>query len=173
MYIENTKKWLENIVIGLNLCPFAKHPFKSDKIRYVLYEQTDLNVLSELMVAELRLLAEARAEELETTLLIIPNTLLDFEDYLDYHFFSEQILEQLDYEGIIQIATFHPAYQFDGTSPEDAENYTNRSPYPILHFLKESSVTWAVDNFPSVHEIPANNIQTMKALGVEKIKALM
>lgn len=172
MYIEKTKNWLEKVVIGLNLCPFAKHPFKSDKIRYVVFEKTDLNQLSELLVEELRLLAAADAVELETTLILLPNTLHDFEDYLNYVDFSEQLLEEFEFEGLIQVASFHPAYQFNGTKQDDVENYTNRSPYPMLHLLKESSVTWAVDNFPNVDEIPENNIKIMKELGIEKIKAL-
>ena len=172
MYIEKTKNWLEKVVIGLNLCPFAKHPFKSDKIRYVVFEKTDLNQLSELLVTELRLLSEADPVNLETTLIIVTNTLNDFEDYLNYVDFSEQLLEEFDFEGLIQIASFHPSYQFNGTKADDVENYTNRSPYPMLHLLKESSVTWAVDNFPNVEEIPANNIKTMQELGLEKVKAL-
>ena len=173
MFVEKTKNWLEKVVIGLNLCPFAKHPFKSDKIRYVIFEKTDLNQLSELLVEELRLLSEADPVNLETTLIIIPKTLNDFEDYLNYVDFSEQLLEELDYEGLIQVASFHPSYQFNGTNAEDVENYTNRSPYPMLHLLKESSVTWAVDNFPNVEEIPANNVKTMQELGLEKVKALV
>ena len=172
MFVEKTKNWLEKVVIGLNLCPFAKHPFKSDKIRYVVFEKTDLNQLSELLVTELRLLSEADPVNLETTLIIVPKTLNDFEDYLNYVDFSEQLLEEFDFEGLIQIASFHPSYQFNGTKAEDVENYTNRSPYPMLHLLKESSVTWAVDNFPNVEEIPANNIKTMQELGLEKVKAL-
>jgi hypothetical protein len=170
MFIEKTKNWLEKIVIGLNLCPFAKHPFKSDKIRYVLHKGNDLNVLSETLVAELRLLAKADSVELETTLIIVPDSLFDFEDYLNYVDFSEQILEELELDGVIQVASFHPLYQFDGTKTDDVENYTNRSPYPMLHLLKESSVTWAVDNFPDVDEIPNKNIETMKNLGIEKVK---
>ncbi len=173
MHIEKTKNWLEKVVIGLNLCPFAKHPFKSDKIRYVVHKGKDLNVLSEILVAELRNLAAADAVTLETTLIIIPDTLFDFEDYLNYVDFSEQILEELDLEGVIQVASFHPLYQFDGTKAEDVENYTNRSPYPILHLLKESSVSWAVDNFPDVDDIPEKNIKTMKKLGIDSIKKLM
>ena len=173
MFVEKTKNWLEKVVIGLNLCPFAKHPFKSDKIRYVIFEKTDLNQLSELLVEELRLLSEADPVNLETTLIIIPKTLNDFEDYLNYVDFSEQLLEELDYEGLIQVASFHPSYQFNGTNAEDVENYTNRSPYPMLHLLKESSVTWAVDNFPNVEKIPANNVKTMQELGLEKVKALV
>ncbi len=172
MFVEKTKNWLEKVVIGLNLCPFAKHPFKSDKIRYVVFEKTDLNQLSELLVTELRLLSEADPVNLETTLIIVPKTLNDFEDYLNYVDFSEQLLEEFDFEGLIQVASFHPLYQFNGTKAEDVENYTNRSPYPMLHLLKESSVTWAVDNFPNVEEIPANNIKTMQELGLEKVKAL-
>ncbi len=173
MYIEKTKVWLEKVVIGLNLCPFAKHPFKSDKIRYVVHQGTDLNKLSEILVAELQYLAAADAVDLETTLIIIADTLSDFEDYWNYVDFSEQVVEELDYEGVIQVASFHPLYQFAGTAKDDVENYTNRSPYPMLHLLKESSVSWAVDNFPNVDEIPDTNIQTMKNLGLEKVMNLM
>lgn len=171
MQIEKTKNWLEKIVIGLNLCPFAKHPFKSEKIRYIVHEGSDLNVLSETLVNELRHLA--KAEDIETTLIIMADTLQDFEDYLNYVDFSEQILAELDLEGVIQVASFHPLYQFHGSNLDDVENYTNRSPYPMLHLLKESSVTWAVDNFPNVDDIPNQNMKTMQDLGLEKVKAML
>jgi uncharacterized protein len=169
--IEKTKNWLEKIVIGLNLCPFAKHPFKSEKIRYILHEGNDLNALSDTLVHELRHLA--KAEDLETTLIIVADTLQDFEDYLNYVDFSEQILPELNLEGVIQVASFHPLYQFYGSKLDDVENYTNRSPYPMLHLLKESSVTWAVDNFPNVNDIPNQNMKTMQDLGLEKVKAML
>jgi uncharacterized protein len=173
MYIEKTKNWLEKFVIGLNLCPFAKHPFKSDKIRYIVSKETDLNLVAETFAKELAILAHADPVDLETTLVIIPDLLEDFEDYLNFLDFCEQLVEELEYEGLIQVASFHPKYQFDDTSPDDVENFTNRSPYPMIHLLKESSVTWAVENFDDVDDIPEKNIETMKNLGIDKIKALI
>lgn len=173
MEVTQTKKWLENVVIGLNLCPFAKHPFQSDNIRYVVHKGDDLKDLSEILVAELQSLAQKDANAVETTLIIIANALPDFLEYLDYTEIAEHLLVALNLEGIIQVATFHPAYQFAETKPDDVENYTNRSPYPMLHLIKESNISWAVENHPDIDSIPETNIRLMKELGIEKVKTLM
>jgi uncharacterized protein len=165
--IQTTKNWLEKVVIGLNLCPFAKHPFKSDVIRYAVYDGDDLRKLTEMVANELLFLAENPATEVETTLCIVPNMLQDFEEYLDFLDFTHIMLDELKLEGVIQVASFHPNYQFDGTAKDAPENYTNRSPYPIFHLLREASVTRASDTYPHVEDIPKRNIELMRKLGVE------
>lgn len=173
MYIEQTKKWLENVVIGLNLCPFAKHPFRSDKIRFVTYEGNAPDKLTEMLANELLYLNEVTTDEVETTLCIVPNMFTDFEDYLDFLDFTEEILTTLQLEGVIQVASFHPHYQFDGTAIDDVENYTNRSPYPIFHLLREKSIAHATETYPEVGAIPERNIEAMRKLGIEEIKKLL
>lgn len=168
--IETTKKWMKQFVIGMNFCPFAKNPFDADTIRYVLVEDTDIQGLGEKLVAELRYLANTPASKVETTLLIHPSLLLNFEEYLNFLEVTSYLLEDYEMEGIIQVASFHPDYQFDGTEPEDVENYTNRSPYPMLHLLRESSVSWAVATYPEVEKVPARNIHYLKTLGLAAIK---
>lgn len=168
--IEITKNWLRTFVIGMNFCPFAKNPFEADTIRYVLVETTDIQVLGDQLVAELKHLASAPASQVETTLLIHPNLLTNFEEYLNFLEVTEYLLEDYDLDGIIQIASFHPDYQFDGTTLEDVENFTNRSPFPMLHLLRESSVSWAVDSYPDVEKVPSRNINYLKSLGLAEIQ---
>ena len=160
-----TRTWLEKAVIGLNLCPFAK-PVKN-RIRYAVSEADSPEALRADLVDELQTLAEADPEEIETTLLIHPRVLSDFLDYNDFLEVADETLEDLDLVGEIQIASFHPRYQFAGTEPDDIENYTNRSPYPMLHLLREASVEAAVDSHPDTHKINERNVETMRALGHE------
>ena len=171
--IEATKRWLEKIVVGLNLCPFARLPFATGKVRYVVYEGTDIIPLAKLMVREALYLSRTPAEEAETTLLILPNALPDFLDYLDFLEESEWLIRENGLEGVIQVASFHPDYQFEGTQPEAPENYTNRSPYPMLHLLREESVARALDNYQDPEKIPERNIEKMQRLGIEGIKRLL
>lgn len=163
-HIELTQRWLEEIVIGLNLCPFAGHPFQDKTIRYVLVKESEPTEQFEYLKNELVHLMNTTSAETETTLLIFPNGLSEFSDYLDFLENAEQLLASADLEGIIQIASFHPDYQFAGTETEDAENYTNRSPYPMLHLLREASVEKAISTFIHVERIPERNIETMKEL---------
>src|SRR5262249_10321371 len=137
--VEATKRWLEAFVIGLNLCPFAERPFRGGGIRHVVSAATEENGLLEDLRTELRRLAAS--EEIETTLLIHQPVLTDFLDYNDFLDPAEKQVQALGLEGVIQIASFHPQYQFAGTEGDDVENYTNRSPFPMLHLLREESVT--------------------------------
>jgi uncharacterized protein len=171
--LDITKKWVEEFVLGLNLCPFARHPYRSGKVRFVVFEGDDTEHLTETMVREIAYLDKTPASVCETTIVIIRDMLQDFEEYLDYLEVAEFVLEQLDMEGVFQVASFHPDYQFDGTLPNDAENFTNRSPYPMLHILREDSVERAIEAFPEVGDIPAQNIKTMNELGTDKIKRML
>ena len=165
--IAATQRWLERAVIGLNLCPFAKAVHVKKQIRYVVSSATTPEALMDDLVRELELLAETAAEKIETTLLIHPYVLTDFLDYNDFLDVADEALEELDLAGELQIASMHPHYQFADTEPDDIDNYTNRSPYPTLHLLRESSVAQAVMAFPEADKIFDKNIETMRRLGHE------
>jgi hypothetical protein len=160
-----TRDWLEKAVIGLDLCPFARAVHVRGQIRYVVSEaETPEDLLADL-AQELQLLATADPGEVDTTLLIHPRVLTDFLDYNDFLGVAEETVAELGLEGEIQVASFHPGYQFAGTAPDDIENYTNRSPYPILHLLREASVERALEAFPEPSRIYEKNIETMRRLG--------
>ncbi|MCL7943820.1 DUF1415 domain-containing protein [Marinobacter sp. ATCH36] len=162
-----TRQWLEEVVIGLNLCPFARKELVNNRIRFVVSSADSEEALIADLQAELRLLHEHL--EIETTLLIHPGTLTEFDDYNDFLSAADGLLELLELDGVYQVASFHPDYRFAGTGPEDAENYTNRSPFPVLHLLRESSVAGAVDSHPNPDSIPERNIALMKQLGAEEL----
>lgn len=165
--IAATQSWLEKAVIGLNLCPFAKAIHTQDLIRYVVSEAETPEALLDALIGELQLLAEVDPGEVETTLLIHPKVLTDFLDYNDFLGVAEAAVEDLGLTGEIQVASFHPQYQFAGTGPDDIENYTNRSPYPTLHLLREASVDRAMEAFPDASEIYEKNIETLRRLGLK------
>ena len=169
--IAATQHWLEQAVIGLNLCPFAKAVHVKKQIRYVVSTATTPEALLEELLAELRLLQDT--EKLDTTLLIHPYVFNDFLDFNDFFDTVDVAVAEPEFNDEFQVATLHPHYQFAGTRPDDIENYTNRSPYPTLHLLREASVDKAVDAFPDADLIPARNIETMEKLGHEGWKKLM
>lgn len=164
-YIIDTKNWVEKVVIGLNLCPFAKPVFVKNQIKFVLSEAKNPQALTEDLVKELVFLTEIEGDDIETTVLVHPFVLQDFGHYMDYLELANDILYQLNLEGILQIASFHPDYQFEGTTKDDLENYTNRSPYPMLHIIREDTIEKAVKTYPNVEEIPQNNIKKVRSIG--------
>ncbi|SFB03272.1 hypothetical protein SAMN04515620_113102 [Collimonas sp. OK607] len=165
--IAHTKLWLERAVIGLNLCPFAKAVFIKDQIRYVVSAaQTPEELLADL-IKELEFLHQADPEAVDTTLLIHPDALRDFLDYNDFLDVADAAVDELELDGEIQVASFHPDYQFAGTEVDDISNYTNRAPYPTLHLLREISVERAVNAFPDASEIFNKNMQTLHQLGLD------
>ena len=170
--IAATTTWLERAVIGLNLCPFAKAVHVKRQIRYVVSDATTPEALADDLVRELEFLAEANAEALDTTLLIHPNVLQDFLDFNDFLEVADGIVDELELDGILQVASFHPQFQFENTELDDITNYTNRSPYPTLHLLREESVERAVAAFPEELEIASANIATLEKLGHDGWKAL-
>jgi len=172
-YIQKTKHWLEMLVIGQQLCPFAQAPYRHGKVRFVATPTSDPAKLLERLAEELLYLAEVEPQLVETTLLIHPGVLLDFGDYLDFLPRADWMLQQYALEGVIQIASFHPAYQFEGTEPDDVTNYTNRSPYPMLHLLREESIERAVAEYPDPERIPERNIERMRRLGAAGIARLL
>lgn len=165
--VAATRLWLERIVIGLNLCPFAKAVYVKDQVRFVLSDATTPEALVEQLAEELVLLRDTPAEQIDTTLIVHPQVLTDFLDYNDFLDNADAAIEALDLQGILQVASFHPDYQFEGVAANDASNYTNRAPFPTLHLLREDSVARAVDVYPDPDVIVERNIQTLDRIGVD------
>ena len=163
--IAATTLWLERAVIGLNLCPFAKAVHVKGQIRYVVSDATTPEALADDLVRELEFLAEANAETVDTTLLIHPHVMQDFLDFNDFLDVADGIVEELELDGILQVASFHPQFQFENTETDDITNFSNRSPYPTLHLLREDSVERAVAAFPEELEIASTNIAILEKLG--------
>jgi uncharacterized protein len=170
--ISATIRWLERAVIGLNLCPFAKAVHVKGQIRYVVSTATTPEALADDLLRELEFLAEANPDAVDTTLLIHPQVLTDFLDFNDFLDVADGIIDELELDGILQVASFHPQFQFEGTEADDISNYSNRSPYPTLHLLREDSVERAVAAFPEELEIANSNIATLEKLGHDGWKAL-
>lgn len=164
--VAATRTWVERAVIGLNLCPFAKAVQVRGQVRYVHCPATTPQALQTALVDELRGLAQADPAECDTTLLIHPGVLADFLDFNDFLDVADATLEALGLAGVLQIASFHPHYQFAGSAPDAIENHTNRSPYPVLHLLRESSIDAAVAAFPDAADIYERNIETLRRLGL-------
>lgn len=163
--IAATRHWLEKAVIGLNLCPFAKAVHVKKQIRYALSDANTEEALREDLIAELLALKSAEASDVDTTLLIHPEVLTDFFDYNEFLAIADAVLRELELEGELQIASFHPQYQFADAAADDITNYTNRSPYPILHLLREASIDRATAAFPDASDIFNANMETMRKLG--------
>jgi uncharacterized protein len=173
LVIAATRAWLEKIVIGLNLCPFAKAVHVKNQVRFVVSRARNSDALLEDLERELKFLAETDPEKVDTTLLIHPEVLQDFLDYNDFLDVCDSVVEELELDGVLQVASFHPQYQFADTEFDDVSNFTNRSPYPTLHLLREDSVTLAVETFPDVDSIYRKNIVTLQRLGREHTETLM
>lgn len=167
-----TRTWLERAVIGLNLCPFAKAVHKKGQIRYVVSAASQPLQLHDELVRELKLLRDTDAAMIDTTLLIHPHVLGDFMDFNEFLEIADETVAELGLEGEIQVASFHPDFQFDGTAASDITNYTNRSPFPTLHLLREDSIDKAVAAFPEAETIFEANMKTLDELGIEGWHAL-
>jgi hypothetical protein len=167
-----TQAWLEQAVIGLNLCPFAKSVHVKKQIRYKVSRGLEWDALAQDLEQELALLSASAPEDIDTTLLIVPLALDDFLEYNDFLDWADRILARMGLQGELQIASFHPAYQFADTEPDDIENYSNRSPFPILHLLRESSIDRAVAAYPQASAIFEKNMATLRKLGLTGWNAL-
>jgi len=171
--IARYRCWIERVVIEHNLCPFARKPYEDDRVRYVVSDAGAPELLLADLEHELELLREAGAGKTETTLLIHPYTLQDFLDYNEFLGAVDDALEQGGYTGEFQVASLHPEYRFAGTEKDDAENYTNRSPYPALHILREAGIEQALAGFATPDRIPERNIRAMEKLGAERMQAIL
>ncbi|ELB2202787.1 DUF1415 family protein [Vibrio parahaemolyticus] len=165
-------QWLNDVVIGLNLCPFAAKPQRNKQIKIFVSEATQEEALLEDILLQLIELNTTEPEKLETTLVVVPNMLQDFWDYNFCIDWVEGLIKQQDWEGIFQVATFHPDYCFGGAAPEDDENLTNRSPYPIFHLIREESMEKVLKHYPDPESIPDTNIARVSALSEEERKKL-
>ena len=170
--LAETRAWVDRAVIGLQLCPFAKAPQVKGQVRYIASEAVDADALLSDLVEELKLLAAASPDRIETTLLVHPRAFADFEDHNDFLEIAEAALVALDLEGVIQIASFHPEYRFAASAPDDIANATNRSPHPTLHLLREESIERALATFGDPDSIFEANIATMERLGPDGWAAL-
>ena len=166
--ISQTKEWIERVVIGLNFCPFAAKPVKEKLVRYKVEENTTINTALQTLIRECIRLEEEVS--IETSFIIFPNHFNDFETYLDLVDLAEQLMEKEGYEGVFQVASFHPLYMFADSEESDPANYTNRSPYPMLHLLREEKLEAALKKYPNPEAIPERNIITARKLGLEYFK---
>lgn len=163
-----TRQWLEQVVIGLNLCPFAGAPFRNGQVRIEVSRATSAELLLADLQRELTLIDHTPAMTLETTLLVVAEMLADFDDYNQFLDEVDVLLRRCGWEGRYQVATFHPQYRFEGTAPEDNSNLTNRSPWPVLHIIREASIDQAAAEYPAVDDIPDRNIQKVESLTEEE-----
>jgi len=170
--IAAMRQWVEKAVIGLNLCPFAKSVYVKNQVRFVVSQAPHLDGFLEDLDRELDFLADADPAEVDTTLLIHPNLLPDFLDFNDFTIIAEAAVAEHDLEGVIQVASFHPRFQFADTEPDDIGNYTNRAPFPTLHLIREASLERAVEAFPDAEAIFGRNIETLNKLGLAGWRAL-
>jgi hypothetical protein len=163
--MEDTQKWLLDAVVGLNLCPFAKSVVVKEMVRYRVCTSAEPADLLVMLREELQHLAEADPDQLDTTLLIAPKVLPDFLDFNDFLTDCDDVLMDLELDGVLQVADFHPLYQFGGTGVDDVENFTNRTPYPTLHLLREASIDKAVEVYPDASRIFERNMEVLNKLG--------
>lgn len=166
--VDRVREWMEQAVLRLGLCPFAAEPWNTGRVRMAVTHATTETRLLEDLHAELKTLCDSASETIETTLLIVPDMLEEFADYNQFLDLAEALIEQQGWTDKFQLASFHPHYQFAGTEPNDPSNLTNCSPYPILHLLRESSVTRAVESYPNVDQIPIANIETLRGLNEQR-----
>ncbi|MFQ0976793.1 DUF1415 family protein [Vibrio campbellii] len=169
---EQVDQWLNDVVIGLNLCPFAAKPQRNKQIKIFVSEASQEEALLEDILLQLIELSSTEPEKLETTLVVVPNMLQDFWDYNFFIDWVEGLIKQQDWEGIFQVATFHPDYCFGGAEPKDDENLTNRSPYPVFHLIREESMEKVLKHYPDPESIPVTNIARVSALSEEERKKL-
>ena len=170
-YVErHVRHWLADFVVGLNLCPFARPLLGASNLRIAVCEETDTTAMRRAFLQELDLLQRSTEQDIATTLLIYPQALQDFNDYLVFLEDAQDLLHDSGLEGLVQLASFHPDYCFAGEEPDAASHYSNRSPYPIIHLLREDMLTRALEDFADPQAVPQRNIETLTALGVDELE---
>jgi uncharacterized protein len=168
---KQTIAWIQSFIIKYNICPFAKHTVNQETITIDIVQPNNLEQALETLMSTL--VRMDKDTKIETVLLLFPYSFSTFDDYLEYVSLAEELLSLSGYEGIYQLATFHPNYCFADVLATDVSNYTNRSPYPMLHILRESSIEKAIDYYGDTSQIPDNNIATMYKLGLDKVLTLL
>jgi len=171
LIIKSVAHWVDSVVVDLNLCPFAKRELINNRVRFAVTDAESEEQLLVALQAELELLDIDAS--VETSLLIHPNLLEDFGDYNQFLNLIDGLLIEMQFDGVFQVASFHPKYQFAGTDPDDAENFTNRSPYPLVHILREDSLERAIAVHPDIDQVPVRNIELMNRLGTKKLESLL
>ena len=167
---KSIRDWLQTFIVELNLCPFARPVAASEALRISVCESEDLNQLTQVFLTELDLIQQSSEQDIATTLLVMPHGLASFDDYLMFLDNAEALIEELGLDGTIQLASFHPEYLFDGEDEQSASHFSNRSPYPVIHFLREEMLTSALDEFPNPEQIPLRNISTLEKIGRAEIE---
>ena len=168
--IQQTRQWIRSVVIGLNLCPFAARPVDRERVRYVVSEAQTLEACLTALMQEVQRLDED--DSIDTTLLILPTAFPDFEDFLELTEVADELLEENDYEGVYQVASFHPDYHFADAPENDPADFTNRSIYPMLHLLREEQVEQAIDSHPDPDGIPERNVNFTREKGLDYMRKL-
>ncbi len=167
---SHVRAWLDSFILGLNLCPFARPVIASDTLRISICESDQLQQVAEAFMQELVLIGQSSEADIATTLLVLPNALEDFKQYLGFIDNAEAVINDMGLEGIIQLASFHPHYLFDGEPIDSASHYSNRSPFPIIHFLREEMLARVLADFSNPENIPQRNIATLQAIGLSQIE---
>ena len=166
-----TELWVRDLVVGLNLCPFAAMPLKMGRIRYRVCGETQFENIYRALLAEMGQLVGIPAEETETSLFIVPQGLEAFDDYLELLYAVDAVIPEAGLDGVLQLASFHPDYRFEGVEVDDPANYTNRSPYPMFHLIREASLEQALTGYPDPELIPQRNMEKLRELGLVEIRA--
>jgi len=168
---QQTLMWVNSFIVELNVCPFARRELEKNRVKVCVVRSKKIEIALEELMTEVQWLDQHT--ETETTLVVFPTLFRDFHRYLDFIDLAENLLFEKGYEGIYQVATFHPDYCFADAEPDDVSNYTNRSPYPMIHLLRESSVEKAIEFYGETQEIPENNIKLMESMGTDKVQAIL
>lgn len=171
--VEQTCRWVKEVVIGLNLCPFAKAPFEAGSIRYQVCEATGDDAVYAALIQELATFAGSSPEEAETGLFIVPGGVADFDSYLDVLEDAQAALEEAGLDDMLQLASFHPGYRFEGLAQDDPANYSNRSPYPMFHLIRQDALAAALETWPEPETIPKRNIALLRRMGLEEIRKIL
>ncbi|MEP4038508.1 DUF1415 domain-containing protein [Pseudophaeobacter sp.] len=169
---KNTRRWLEHMVVGLNLCPFSSRVIAQDQVHYAICDATSDAHLKQFFVTELQRLLVTNENDIATSLLMFTQGLEEFDDYLDLLDWFQQLLEQAELTEDVQLASFHPQYKFDGVAPDDLSHFTNRSPYPTIHLLRQDQVTKTLAHVSDPEQIYLDNIETLNKLGRRQVEAL-
>ena len=168
--VAATRRWIREVVIGLNLCPFAAAPMERETIRYLVCPERRPEAIYRALLAEMEVFVQLPEEQVETGLFIVPAGLESFDDYLDLLYSAEQAIPEAGLEGVLQLASFHPDYLFEGAPEDDPANYTNRSPYPMFHLIRSEGLARAVARYPDPEQIPERNIRTLRELGLAEMR---
>lgn len=172
-YVRITQCWVRNLVVGLNLCPFAAKPLMEGRIRYLVCLESEPEAIYRSLLQEMETMALLPEAEVETSLFVVPHGLASFYTYLALLQSAEDVIQEVGLEGILQLASFHPEYCFAGADQNDPANYTNRSPFPMFHLIREASLERALENYPNPESIPQRNIEKLRELGLQELEGLL